>query len=348
MSGGVFTGLHNAVINGIDTLVNPQIALYSAAATDIAAASVTLFLLWRAYQTTAGKLQTPLGDIAWDIGRMMIILAFVTNVGNYMSSVSGMIDDLRNAVGGNSGGDIWSTMDSLWETTQKLGKSIYDQDTSTYFKFEGGLGEALVWGGTIFTLVVSTIVNLSAELTLKFMQITGPLFIFCLMYGFLRPMFNNWLNVVFTGILTILFASLSLQIMISYFNGILSDASGAVQASNMVTLGGICLLAGIGAGFVIFLSAKLAGALGGASVLGAMQGAAMMGTIGAGVLAKNALTSDTAKNTLKNGAFGGAAGRVVGAAAGMLERNAAGNLAEGGVKERSKAAVNNMKSIVSK
>ena len=344
MSEGVFSGLHNAVINGIDALVDPKIALYSAAATDIAAASVTLFLLWRAYQTTAGKLQTPLGDIAWDIGRMMIILAFVTNVGNYMSSVSGMIDDLRIAVGGDSGGDIWSTMDTLWSATQTLGQHIYEMDKSTYFKFEGGLAEGLVWGGTIFTLVVSTIVNLSAELTLKFMQITGPLFIFCLMYGFLRPMFNNWLNVIFTGILTILFASLSLQIMISYLAKILSNASATVESSNMVTLGAICLLAGIGAGFVILMSAKLAGALGGASVLGAMQGAAMMGAIGASVLAKNALTSDTAKNTLKNGAFGGAAGRAVGAAAGMLERNAAGNLASG-VAERSKAAVSNMKSM---
>ncbi|MFO5615269.1 type IV secretion system protein, partial [Klebsiella pneumoniae] len=55
--------------------------------------------------------------------------------------------------------------------------------------------------------------------------ITAPIFIFCLMYGFLRPMFNNWLQNIFAGILTILFAALSLRIVVNYLILVLNKAT---------------------------------------------------------------------------------------------------------------------------
>lgn len=103
-------------------------------------------------------------------------------------------------------------------------------------------------------------VNLGAEIMLKLMEITGPIFIFCLLYGFLQPMFNNWLKVIFTAILTLLFSSLSLNMMITYLSHILAVAESGAEANNMVTLGAQCCLTGIGAGFVVWMSAKIAGA----------------------------------------------------------------------------------------
>jgi type IV secretion system protein VirB6 len=73
------------------------------------------------------------------------------------------------------------------------------------------------------------------------LSITAPIFIFCLMYGFLRPMFNNWLQNIFAAILTVLFSALSLRIVINFMTKIKSQA-GAAQ-SNIVELGAqVCLL----------------------------------------------------------------------------------------------------------
>lgn len=95
------------------------------------------------------------------------------------------------------------------------------------------------------------------------MTTTAPIFIFCLIYGFLRPMFNNWLQVIFTAILTLMFSALSLRIAIEYLSNILDKASVGANANNIVTLAAQCCLAGIGSGFVVWLSAKIAGSLAG-------------------------------------------------------------------------------------
>lgn len=50
----------------------------------------------------------------------------------------------------------------------------------------------------MFALINATVVNLGAEIMLKLMEIAEPIFKFCLLYGFLQLMFNNWLKMIFT------------------------------------------------------------------------------------------------------------------------------------------------------
>lgn len=335
MSEGIFTGLDNAVMSGLSTLVSSQATQYSSMMSTLVVSTVTLFLIWRGYQTLAGRLNTPVAEVAWDIGRMLLILAFVINASNYLNFVIGSIESFKNGFGSDGGENIWVVLDTLWAKAQDLGQVLFDQDDSTYVKINGGFAELLVWGGAIAVLIIATIVNLGAEITLLLMEATGPIFIFCLMYGFLRPMFNNWLQVIFTAILTLLFSSLSLQIMIRYFSKILEAASSNSIESNIVTLGAQCCLAGIGAAFVVWLSAKLAGSLAGASVQGAMQAAAKMGGSSIGRKVASA-ASPTAK------VAGGVAGGV---------SNALGSLGNMAARSREQAwgrvqaSVSNMKAL---
>ncbi len=48
---------------------------YSSMMMGLAAASATIYIMWRGYQTLAGKLSTPMEDTMWDIMRMAIILS---------------------------------------------------------------------------------------------------------------------------------------------------------------------------------------------------------------------------------------------------------------------------------
>lgn len=271
-SGGIFTGLDTAMTQGFDSVLQGQMALYSTLMTGLVTGSLTLYILWRGYQTLAGKLQTPIEDVVWDLARMAIILAFVTNAEGYLDATVAAIDGLKN--GFTDSDSIWSLLDTVWDKAQAIGQTLYMHDDSTYVKLNGGFAELLVWGGTIVTLVLATVVNLGAEITLKLMTATAPIFIFCLMYGWLRPMFNNWLQTIFSAILTVLFSALSVRLAINYLNGRLAVATNGADANNIVTLGAQCCLAGIGAAFVIWLSAQIATTLAGAGVQGAMQGIA--------------------------------------------------------------------------
>lgn len=284
MTGGIFTGLENALMNGLKSVLQGQINLYSLMMTGLVTSSVTLYIIWRGYQTLGGKLNSPIEDIVWDLARMGIILVFVINIEGYLDASIEAINSLKSGLSGSE--NVWVLLDEMWEKVQILGSNLMSLDKSTYVKMDGAIGEILVWIGSIFTLAIATVVNLGAELTLLLMTTTAPIFIFCLMFGFLRPMFNNWLQSILSCILTLMFSALSLRIAIEYLSRLLAKAAILADSSNIITIGAQACLAGIGAGFVVWLSAKIAGSLAGASVQGVMQGAAKIGAIASGNMMK--------------------------------------------------------------
>lgn len=326
MSGGVFVGMNNTIMGGLNAVLEGQTSVYGSMISVIAVSSFTAFIMFRGYQTLAGKLQTPFEDVAWDFGRLLLILMFVLNLGGWLDLTISAIDGLKNGVSGSD--NVWTLLDTVWDKAQALGQTLYEKDDSTYVKFNGGLAEGLVWGGSIFVLIVSTIVNLLAEITILLMCTTAPIFIFCLSYGFLKPMFNNWLQTIFAAILTIMFSALFVRIAINYINKILDVAVTTSNESNMVTLAAQCLLAGIGAGVIVWFSAKIAHALSGVAVQGVMQGVAKAGGSSVGSKFTNAARSgsgaigDRAANNLQSGGSASPTQRTGGTNAAWERRSA--------------------------
>ncbi|HBT6411191.1 TPA: type IV secretion system protein, partial [Klebsiella pneumoniae] len=112
MSGGLFVGVEKYLIGGITDATKGLMMSYSSMMMGLAAASATIYIMWRGYQTLAGKLSTPMEDTMWDIMRMAIILSFVANLGGYLD---GVIDAINGIKEGFSGSDnIWQLLDTLW------------------------------------------------------------------------------------------------------------------------------------------------------------------------------------------------------------------------------------------
>ncbi|MCW6611729.1 type IV secretion system protein [Yersinia ruckeri] len=295
MSGGMFVGMNNTITDGLHAILRGQTSVYGDMISVIAVSSFTLFVTYRGYQTLAGKLQTPIEDVIWDIGRMLLIMTFVLNLDGWLDLAISAINGLKEGVSGDD--NVWSLLDTVWVKAQTIGQKLYQQDDSTYVKINGGIAELMVWGGTIFTLLFGSVVNLLAEIMIILMTTTAPIFIFCLLYGFLTPMFNNWLKIIFTVILTIMFSALSIRLVINYLNGILDKAVNFIDSANIITLAVQCCIAGVISGVTIWFSAKVADALGGVAVQVALQGAAMCGLSG---MAKK--SSDIAKSGMTVGA----------------------------------------------
>lgn len=297
MSGGMFVGMNNTITDGLHAVLRGQTSVYGDMVSVIAVSSFTLFVTYRGYQTLAGKLQTPVEDVIWDVGRMLLIMTFVLNLDGWLDLAISAINGLTDGVSGDD--NVWVLLDTVWAKAQTIGQKLYQQDDSTYVKLNGGIAQLLVWGGAIVTLLFGSAVNLLAGIIIVLMTTTAPLFIFCLLYGFLIPMFNNWLKIIFTVILTIMFSALSIRIVINYLNGLLDKAVNFADSANIITLGVQCCVAGVISGVIIWFSAKIANALGGVAVQVALQGAAMGGLRG---LAKP--SSDAAKPVMKAGATG--------------------------------------------
>jgi type IV secretion system protein VirB6 len=338
MSGGIFVGMDKNIMDGLNAVLEGQSSTYGSMISIIVVSSFTLFIVYRGYQTLGGKLQTPVEDVVWDVGRMLLITTFVLNRDSWLDAVIAAIEGLKDGVSGDD--NVWVLLDTVWEKAQTLGQILFNLDTSTYVQLSGGFAEVLVWGGAIVLLLAATLVNLLAEITLLLMTTTAPLFIFCLLYGFLKPMFDNWLKTIFTAILTIMFSALSIRIAINYLNKILDAAISTSGDSNMVTLAAQCLLAGIASGVVVYFSAKIASALSGAAVQATLQGAVMSGL--GGLVSKSA---DAARPGMK----AGAAGALLATKGSVMATTAAGRLIAVGTGKaisawrKRAAAIENMK-----
>ncbi|EOC2227811.1 type IV secretion system protein [Escherichia coli] len=291
---GIFSSVEKNLIGGITNATSGLMMSYSSMMMGLAATSVTIYIMWRGYQTLAGKLSTPMEDTMWDIMRMAIILSFVANVSGYLD---GVIDAINGLKEGFSGGEsIWKMLDNLWKSARVLGKKLHDMDNSTYVKDEGWTAQFYVWLGIFVLMTITAFVSMIAEVMILLLCITAPIFIFCLMYGFLRPMFNNWLQNIFAAILTILFSALSLRIVINFLTSRMAEATAQADKVNIVELGAQVCLAGICAAILVYLSAKLAASLAGASATVSMQGLAAMG-IGAAAYGSGKLAGGAVKET---------------------------------------------------
>ncbi|EFW12177.1 putative TriE conjugal transfer protein, partial [Serratia symbiotica str. Tucson] len=166
------------------------------------------------------------------------------------------IDGLKQ---GLAGGDPWKMLDELWIKIQRISAIIFSLDKSDYVPASGAIGSFLTLLGGGVMLVLTALVYLTAEYTILLLCVTAPVFIFCLMFGFLRQMFNNWLQAIFSSILTVMFASIVIMGSIRFINHTFSQMEVMATGKNLMIMGLMAGVSGIIAGVLVVLSSKAAG-----------------------------------------------------------------------------------------
>lgn len=245
---------------------------YSNTIYSIFGVSISLYVLWCGYLVFSGKLQRPIESIIWDLARASLVMMFMMNIGGYLDLSIQAIDGLKNGLSGKD--NVWAWLDQLWIKGQHISAKLMELDTSTYVKTDGMIGTFFAWAGIYFALLSVTIVFLSAEITLLLLAVTAPVFIFCMLFGFLRTTFNNWMQTILSSVFTVMFASLALSSGITFLDKVLIRIAVEATDKNLVTMGAMAGVTGAVCGVVIYLSSKIAHQLAGVGVQGALEGAA--------------------------------------------------------------------------
>ncbi|WP_235809779.1 type IV secretion system protein [Pseudomonas syringae group genomosp. 3] len=345
---GFFEKYNTLVMGKIDVLSAGLTSNYAQMVAVIITAAVTLYIVWIGYQTLAGKIQTPIQDLMWNLAKFAVILTFVNNVDGYLTAALDAAQGLKTGFGAAGGDSIWNTLDRMWQESQELGEILYKMDDG-FVPLTGWGARNMIWLGAGVLMTVIALVFLVADVTIALLSITAPLFIFCLMFGFLRTMFNNWLQLIFSSILTVLFASLIVNISMAFMNDMMTQVKADATLFNLMTVGMMALVAGVISAALVWVAKGFASQIAGVGVDGAIQGMAMMGLgaagwgaakSAAGLAGKGAeLGKGAGKGFLKGGeAKTNSATEWVGKQAGR----AAGVSFQKG-KEISKRAIENMK-----
>lgn len=294
MSSNFFSMAKEIFLQTIDSSLSGKLDSFSNIAGTLGKFGVTIYILWYAYTVLSRKQQSPVPDFIWNLARFTFILSFISNSGGWLDSAFAAVDGLKSTF---SHGDPYQWMDQLWGKVRQVASMLMDKDTSRYVKVEGGTAALFTYAGGLLALLLTTIVYLMAEITLKLLTVTAPLFIFCLMFGFLRQMFNNWIQLIFSSLFIFLFGSIAISAGIRFFNGILSKAIAQADTVNLVETGALAFAAGVLMAFIMWQAKVYASQIAAVSAEGAMQGAAAMGlatgAFGASKMAGSLLSGGT-------------------------------------------------------
>lgn len=270
-----FVSAKTSILTILDRSLSSQMDGFIDIAYRLGRYGVQIYVLWYAYTVIAGKQRAPTQDFVWNLTRLFVILMFVKNMDGWLNYALTGIDGLKDTLSG--GADVWKSCDELWTKVTQVAAHIYSIDKTKYVKVPGFVGSWYTYIGGVVALLVALITFLMAEITLKILAVTAPLFIFCLSYGFLRQMFNSWFQLIISSCLVLMFGSLALRSGTWFLNDILSEAVSNANQYNLIELGARALIAGIFMGFVIWKANTFASQIAGVGVEGAMQGAAAMG-----------------------------------------------------------------------
>lgn len=290
---------------------------------------LALYFIWLGIAYIKGLTDDTLGDIAWHIFRVGVIVAVAMSVGSYQSYIitplQSLPDEMANTLLGGSHSGLVALVDGIFEKGISLAIDYWNlAEFSPVSDAIGGFGNMIgaAWGtvtgtpppepapskffapilcaimviiGTILCLLVGCFWYLATKFLLALLLGLGAMFIVCLVWENTRGFFFSWLNAVVALTLINLMVLAVFTIFGDIFDTELTSLTA--DAATIEDGGNVPMLAAVGLAFMGILSF---------AVLLILPNIAIM-------LSQNG-----------GGAFGGIAGASKGAA------SMAGNMATGG------------------
>lgn len=259
----------------------------------IIGASLLLYYTGKGFAIFAGKIEAPAKELLYDFASKMIIISVMMNYGGYLDGALSIIDDLKTNLTGFTGTGIAGLMDDQLDLGTDIASQLFDLDKSEYVPAEGIVASGLAWVGIAFSLFVPFFIFITTTITLKLLTVTAPLFVFCLLYNFLRNMFNNWLQLIFANILTVVFIGISLRMGMSFFGKNITSLLLQANDLNLIRVGFEILGFGVLMALMSYLSLNYASQLASVSVEGVAYSAGLRGMSGIFSGAKNFMQNAT-------------------------------------------------------
>ena len=175
------------------------------------AISITLFVMYKGFQTLLGKSKDPIRELIWDLFMKVIAITFALNVDGWLTLVTEAMNGLHSWAGG--GVSLFSELDALFEATVKLENALSDKGNMVSAFFYG----VIIYAGFIVGSLPALFLIITTTFTLKILILVAPFMFFALMYGWTKNMFTQWLNLIIANTLTVLVVSLILKSTVDMF-----------------------------------------------------------------------------------------------------------------------------------
>ena len=202
-----FQGLGNFVSDIFTFLNSSNIQDIIQALTGLFGITVTLWVMFEAFKSFAGKSDRPLQELVWKITSAMLVIAVATNQNGFMETLKEGFEGLHYLMSGDI--NLFAKLDKLFDEAIKLANTTYQATPSSIpGAILGTLCMLLIYLGFVIGAVPTFLIIVFTELTLKLLLLLLPIAVFALSFSFSKQIFNQWLNLFISNALTILIVGL--------------------------------------------------------------------------------------------------------------------------------------------
>ncbi|QNM89757.1 type IV secretion system protein [Aliarcobacter cryaerophilus] len=211
-----FQGLGAFVSNIFTFLNSSDIQTIIQALASLFGITVTIWVMFEAYKSFAGKSQEPLRELVWKIVSASLVISVATNQSGFMETLKVAFEGLHNLMSGDI--NLFAKLDKLFDEAIKLANATYQATPSGLGgAILGALCMLLIYIGFVIGAVPTFLIIVFTELTLKLLLLLLPIAIFALAFGFSKQIFNQWLNVFISNALTILIVGLIMSAVLGTY-----------------------------------------------------------------------------------------------------------------------------------
>lgn len=201
----VFSTIDTIINNSLDELSMKFSEIASSGVDSIILSSLTLYLFFWGGMILAGKVQAPVSEMIWKCISLAVIMSFLK--GDMLNLAKEAVKSLSE-LGGVSG---LSVLDDFYEDIFTLSNEVYDAESNPTAIFLW----LIIWIGFILACVPFVLSVLISKVTLYFLLGLAPIYIFCLMWGWLKDSFASYLSALITNAINLFAITLIYSLLIS-------------------------------------------------------------------------------------------------------------------------------------
>ncbi|MDN5112937.1 type IV secretion system protein [Aliarcobacter butzleri] len=200
---GIFQYIGNWIDSLFDFLKNSSNTDVVQILSTLVGLTITLQIMFKAYQSFAGKSSEPVKELVWDITIRLVVIGVALNLNGYLDIIKLAMEELHNSMSGDT--NLYAKLDEKFTQTLTLMNKV-----STIYpdiNLVGGLIELfvnlLILIGFLLGIVPSFMVVVTTGITLKLLMLIAPIVIFAWIYPWFKNVFTQWLSVFISNLLTV-------------------------------------------------------------------------------------------------------------------------------------------------
>lgn len=185
---------------------------------DSLVAILAVVIMYKGFQTLAGRTQSPIKELVWDIAKKLLIMMFVLNINGYFTISKELCDAFYTWASG--GQNFYGQLDIITEKYVEAANKFHNSVSVGFFNSTvvGPIWCMLCLSiGFMFIAFAFAFTLITAQLTNTLLIFVLPIALFALMWNFTKQIFAQWLNMFISNLIVlILYSSLS-QMAIKVF-----------------------------------------------------------------------------------------------------------------------------------